>query len=59
MEIKSERLKLTKLKQKDLDFLYKMASEPLGYFYDADEVQVKIIYIKNILTKYLKWKGLQ
>ncbi|MBU3191845.1 GNAT family N-acetyltransferase [Clostridium bowmanii] len=37
MEIKSERLILKELKQKDLVFMYKMASEPLVYFYDEDE----------------------
>lgn len=55
MEIKSERLILKELKQKDLDFMYKMASEPLVYLYDADEEppSEEQIYEKYI-KKYLK-----
>lgn len=37
MEIKSERISLKKLKYEDLDFIYKMASEPLVYYYESDE----------------------
>ncbi len=37
MEIKSERLILKQLKYEDLDFMYKMASDPLVYLYEADE----------------------
>ena len=37
MEIKSERLILKKLNYEDLDFIYKMASNPLVYLYEEDE----------------------
>ena len=47
MEIKSKRLILTKLKHKDLGFMYKMESQPLVYLYEADEVSSEEqIYIK-------------
>jgi RimJ/RimL family protein N-acetyltransferase len=50
MEIKSERLILKELKQKDLNFIYKMASEPLVYLYDEDEEPSK----EQIYEKYMK-----
>ena len=51
MEIKSDRLMLKELKQKDLDFMYKMASEPLVYLYDSDEEPPSE---KQIYEKYMK-----
>jgi ribosomal-protein-alanine N-acetyltransferase len=50
MEIKSERLILTKLKPMDLEFLYRMSSEPLVYLYDVDEKPSK----EQIYEKYIR-----
>lgn len=41
MKMKSERIILKELKYDDLDFMYKLASEPLVYFYEEDEVPSK------------------
>lgn len=48
MEIKSKRLILTKLKHKDLGFIYKMESQPFVYLYEADEVSSE----EQIYKKY-------
>ena len=51
MEIKNERLILKELQQKDLDFMYKMASDPLVYLYNSDEESPSE---EQIYEKYIK-----